>query len=117
MLALIVLAVVVALYGVDKLLAAQEHSELDQEASSNFATGQKLLNGEQPHQAIGNFARAHNLDRTNREYLLSLATAQLADKQLFAARAILEETLDEDSNDGRANLLMARLLSHGRAGQ
>jgi tetratricopeptide (TPR) repeat protein len=110
-LVLIVLAVMIALYGVDKFLAAQEKSELEQEASSHFAAGQKLLNDGKPHQAIADFARAHSLDRTNREYLLSLAAAQLSDNRLSDARAILEETLDEDSNDGRANLLMARLMA------
>src|ERR1035438_5544094 len=97
MLVLIVLAVMVALYGVDKFLAAQEKIELDQEASSNFAAGQKLLNEGNPHQGVADFARAHSLDRANREYLLSLATAQLSDTRLSDARAILEEALDEDS--------------------
>ncbi len=110
-LALIVLAVMAALYGVDKFLAAQEQSEVDQEASSNFAAGQKLLNAAKPHQAVDNFARAHSLDRNNHEYLLFLATAQLADRQFAAARSTLEEALEDDSNDGRANLLMARLLA------
>lgn len=101
----------VVLYGVDKFLAAQEKSELDQEASDHFAAGRKLLNGGKPHQAVADFARAHALNRNNREYLLSLATAQLSDKELSAARATLEEALDEDSNDGRANLSMARLMA------
>jgi tetratricopeptide (TPR) repeat protein len=111
MLALIVLTIMVALYGVDEFLAAQEKSELDQEASSNFAAGQKLLKEGKPHRAVTNFARAHAIDRNNREYLLSLGSAQLMDGQFSAARATLGVALDDDSNDGRANLLMARLMA------
>jgi len=109
--ALIVLVVMTALYGIDKFLAAQERREVMQEAIDHYTAGQKLLNEGKPRQASVDFARAHSLDRANREYLLSLATAQLADTRLSAARATLDEALDEDSNDGRANLLMARLMA------
>jgi tetratricopeptide (TPR) repeat protein len=110
-LALIVLAVMVALYGIDKFLAAQEQNEVDQEASSDFAAGKKLLAGGKAHQAVADFARAHALNRGNREYLLSLAEAQIADHQFAAAHDTLNDALEEDSNDGRANLLMARLIA------
>ena len=110
-LALIVLVIMVALYGIDKFLAVQEHNELEQEASSHCKAGQELMKEGKPRQAIVDFARAHAIDRSNREYQLSLATAQLADGQLSAARSTLDDVLDEDSNDGRANLLMARLMA------
>jgi tetratricopeptide (TPR) repeat protein len=110
-LAFIVLAVMVALYGIDKFLAAQETSEMDQEASGHFAAGKKLLSEGKPRKAVPEFARAHAIDRNNREYLLSLATAELAALQLTEAGTGLEDVLEEDSNDGRANLLMARLMA------
>src|SRR5579859_1120663 len=103
----------VALYGVDKFLAAQETRELEQAASSHFDAGQKLLRERKPHQAVEELARAHAIDRTNPEYLLSLAEAELDDHQLSAARAPLDEALEQNSNDGRANLLMARLMDQG----
>jgi Tfp pilus assembly protein PilF len=110
-LAVIVLAVMVGLYGVDKFLAAQEQSELRQEAHNHYSAGQQSLHAGKPHQAVVDFARAHTLERSNREYQLALATAQLADHQPPAARDTLTELLDDDSNDGRANLLMARVLA------
>ncbi len=109
-LALIVLAAMAGLYGVDKFLAAQEQSELHQEALSHFAAGEKFLKEGKPHQAAIDFARAHALNRDNRQYLLALAAAQIADRQLTAARETLDEILEEDSNNGQANLLMARLM-------
>ncbi len=112
-LALIVLAVMGVLYGIDKFLAAQEQSEVDGEASGDYTAGRKLLHEGKSRSAVENFARAHALDRNNREYLLALATAQLADHQLDAAHTTLDEALEEDSNDGRANLLMARLMVEG----
>jgi Tfp pilus assembly protein PilF len=110
-LALIVLAVMAALYGIDKFLAAQESNEMAQAASGHYAAGQNLLKAGKAHPAVDEFARAHAIDRTNREYLLSMATADLSDHQLAAARSALDDALDADSNDGRANLLMARLMA------
>ena len=110
-LALIVLVVMVALYGIDKFLADQEQAELEQEARNHYLAAQQLLHSGKAHQAVIDFARAHSLRRSNREYQLALATAQLADHQLSAAHDTLDEILDEDSNDGRANLLMARTLA------
>lgn len=110
-LALIIVAVMAALYGVDKFLAAEEQSEISQAAAGDFATGENLLRQGNTHQALASFARAHALNRTNRQYLLSLAAAQLADRQFPAARYTLDEALEEDSNDGQGNLLMARLMA------
>ncbi len=110
-LALLVAALMIGLYGVDKFLAAQEQNELEQEARNHYVEGQAALRAGKPQDAIAGFARAHAIERTNREYQLALATAQLADRQFVAARDTLNDLLDEDSNDGRANLLMARVLA------
>ena len=84
----------------------------EEEASEPLSTaGHKLLAEGKPHLAVADFARAHATDRNNREYLLSLGSAQLTDGQLSAAGDTLREVLDDDSNDGRANLLMARLMA------
>ena len=107
----IIAAVMAALYGIDRFLAAQEQSEVDQEASRDYTEGRMLLNQQKPHQAAEAFARAHALNRGNREYLLALADAQTADRQFANARDTLNESLESDSNDGRANLLMAHLMA------
>jgi Tfp pilus assembly protein PilF len=109
-LAIIVLLVMIALYGIDKFLASQEQAELDMEARSHYAEGQKLLQEGHARAAVLNFSRARALQRSNREYRLSLAAAQLADHQAAAARETLGDLLAEDSNNGRANLVMARIL-------
>jgi tetratricopeptide (TPR) repeat protein len=99
-----------ALYGFDKFLAAQEQSELWQEAHDHYLDGQKLLHAGNAKAAVIAFARAHALERSDREYSLALATAQLADHDLTAASDNLTELLDTNSNEGRANLLMAQVL-------
>ncbi len=110
-LALIVLALMVVLYGIDKFLAAQEQAELEHEAQDRYADGRKLLHAGKPRDAVVDFARAHTLERTNREYRLALATAQMVDKKPSDARETLNDSLNEDSNDGRAILLLARVLA------
>ncbi|HEY3836437.1 MAG TPA: tetratricopeptide repeat protein [Bryobacteraceae bacterium] len=108
-LALVVAAVMLVLYGIDKFLAGQEASEMEQEARNHYVEGQRLLHAGNAHQAIVALARARTLERSNREYELALGTAQLEDHQLSAAADTLADVLDEDSNNGRANLLMARV--------
>jgi hypothetical protein len=110
-LAFVIIALIVGLYGIDKFLAAQEQAELAKEAHDRYAEGRTLLHAGKAQEAVVDFARAHTLERSSREYVLALATAQLADHQLSAARDTLSDALDEDSNDGRANLLMARVLA------
>ena len=110
-LAVIVLALMVGLYGIDKFLAAQEQAEVAQEARNHYAAGRTWLHAGRTQEAVVDFARAHTLERSNREYLLALATAQVADHQLATAQDTLSEALEEDSNDGRGNLLMARALA------
>jgi Tfp pilus assembly protein PilF len=107
--AAMVLAIMVVLYGVDRFLAAQEQSELEQEAANHNLNGLRLLHEGKPAIAVVEFSRAHSIERSNREYDLALAEALLADHRLSAARDTLTEALEEDSNDGRANLLMARV--------
>ena len=108
---LLVLAIIVALYGVDKFLANQEQRELHLEAHNHYLGGQQLLHEGEAGAAAVEFKRAHTLQRSNREYQLALATAQLAAHQLADASDTLSELLAQDSNDGRANLLMARVLA------
>ena len=107
--ALIVAAVMLVLYGVDKFLAGQEQAETQQEARNRYAEGRRLLHNGDAREAVVAFSRARTLDRANREYQLALGTAQLDDRQLAAAAETLTDVLDEDPNNGRANLLMARV--------
>lgn len=107
-LAAIVLAIMVALYGADQFLAAQEQRELHNEAEAHYLAGRKAGSSAA---AIVDLARAHTLERKNREYSLALADAQLAAHDLAGAFETTTELLDENSNEGRANLTMARILA------
>jgi tetratricopeptide (TPR) repeat protein len=100
----------IALYGIDRSLARLETNEVESEAQGLYAAGQKLLNTGRPGEAVDAFQRAHSLDRTNRDFELSLAAAQLAAGKAGDAERALSDALNRDSNDGRANLLMARVL-------
>lgn len=106
----IVMAVMAGVYLVDKVLARQEQIELLQEARSRYAEGQALMNSGKSRQAVEKFQRAHALQRSNIDYELALAEAELAASDLPGARDAVENALDSNSNGGPANLLMARIL-------
>jgi Tfp pilus assembly protein PilF len=104
-----VLALMVGLYTVDKALASLEAREVNAEARDHYHDGQKLLATGQAAAAIDFFRRAHTLDRTNRDFDVALASAQLTAGRAADAEQTLVDVLTRNSNDGRANLLMARV--------
>jgi tetratricopeptide (TPR) repeat protein len=106
-----VAAIMFLLYGADKSLASLEQSELRSEARRKYQSGNTYLAEGRAHEAVSDFTRACALERNNREYAVALATAQIADRQLEAADETLNDVLQRDSNDSRANLLMARILA------
>jgi tetratricopeptide (TPR) repeat protein len=107
--ALAVAGVMIVLYGVDKSLASLESREVNAEARGLFEAGQKLMSAGKADAAVNDFERAHALDRTNRDFELALASAQLTAGKADDAEQTVMEVLDRDSNDGRANYLMARV--------
>ena len=111
---LIVAAVIAGFYAIDKFLADQERKEIRQDAHRRYEAGERFLGEGKPRDAAVSFSRAHALERTNREYQIALASAQLAAGEPEIARATLDELLQDDSNDARANLLMARVLAARR---
>jgi tetratricopeptide (TPR) repeat protein len=113
--ALAVAALMIALYGADKSLANLETREVNAEARDLFASGEKLLETGKAAAAVDDFQRAHSLDRTNRTFELALAGAHLTAGNAGDAELMLAEALNRNSNDGRANLLMARVrVAQGR---
>jgi tetratricopeptide (TPR) repeat protein len=106
---LLVAGLMAALYGVDKSLAKLETREVNAEAQDLYRDGRKLLASGKAAAAVDSLRRAHTLDRTNREFDLALADAQLTAGRTGDAEQTLNEVLDENSNDGRANFLMARV--------
>jgi tetratricopeptide (TPR) repeat protein len=101
--------IMIGLYGVDKSLASLETKEVNAEARGRYVAGRKLLDAGKSQLAVEDLRRAHSLNRTNREFELALAEAQLAAGRPEDAEQTLQEALESNSNGGRANLLMARV--------
>jgi cytochrome c-type biogenesis protein CcmH/NrfG len=103
-----------AIYSADQFLARLEQRELDAQARHQYASGVSLLRDGHYTQAIEAFRTARSLDRDNASFNLSLADALIRDHQPERAVDTLAEILDKDSNDGQANLLMARAMDEER---
>ncbi len=89
---------------------ASNNPSFKAEARSRYLSGTEKLKAGRAAEAIADFERAHSLARNDREYELGLATAHLACGHLDAASEALNDALQRDSNDARANLLMARVM-------
>jgi tetratricopeptide (TPR) repeat protein len=106
---LVIAALMAGLYGVDKSLASLEAREVSKEARDHYRNGRRLLAAGEAPAAIDEFRRAHTLERTNRDFELALASAQLTAGRSDEAEHLAEEILNRNSNDGRANYLLARI--------
>ena len=103
--------VMAALYGADRFLANLESREIAADARRLAATGESLLKRGRYREAVDAFSRAHVIERDNLGYQLALARALLMNGQPEQAIPALDDVLDENSNDGMANLLMARAMT------
>lgn len=103
--------VMAGFYAADQYLARLERREIGAVARRLDSTGESLLTQGRTAAAVDALTRAHLTERDNRSYQLALARALIADRQPAKAIEILREVLDEDSNDGEANLLTARALT------
>jgi thioredoxin-like negative regulator of GroEL len=105
-----ILCVVMAgFYAIDIYLARLQTREVDAEARALYARGQSLLEQGKPREAIDPLRKAHSQDRLNAHFALKLAQAQIGSGAAPDAQTILDEILARDSNDARANFLMARI--------
>jgi Tfp pilus assembly protein PilF len=100
------------LYFVDRSLATMEHNELQQEAVRLAADGTRLLESNRPNDAANKLRQAHALFRQDRGYALSYADALLHAGRTADAQDVLQESLNRNPNDGKANLLMARAMAY-----
>jgi tetratricopeptide (TPR) repeat protein len=110
-LSILIAFIMAALFAADRVLANLEQTEVQHEASARYQSGMRLLHNGDKQAALATLQRAHTLDRDRREYTLGLSEALVANNMREAAEARLRDLLTEDSNDGRANLLLARLLA------
>jgi len=98
------------LFAVDMFLAKTERAESLVGAARLFGEGRALMQSGKNAEAIERIKDAIAIDRGNRDYLRTLAEAQLADGRTADAESTLTELLESDSTDGLANLIMARVL-------
>jgi len=113
-----VVVVVAVVAAVDIVLANMERTETAQDARQFYDEGQRALQQGRVAEAIDSLQRAHALDRRNRTYELGWIAALLAGHRTDEAKTELDSVLQEDPDNGQANLLMARLLtSTGNADQ
>jgi len=108
-------ATMAGIYSADQFLAHLEKRELDAQARHEYETGERLLRDGRDSessltQAIAAFRRAGSLNRDDTSFDLALADALTRGHQPQRAVDALARILDKDSNDGPANLLMARAM-------
>ena len=110
--ALVFLAIA-GLWAADTFLAKTEQAESRVEAARLFEQGRALMQRGDSAAAIGRVKDAISIERGNRDYLRTLAQAQLEAGKTADAESTLTELLQGDSADGLASSLMGRVLAKG----
>jgi len=104
------LLAIAGLFAVDTFLAKTERAESQVEAVRLFEQGRVLMQRGENAEAVKRIKNAIAIERGNRDYLRTLAQAQLAAGQTADAESTLAELLQADSTDGLANLIMGHVL-------
>ena len=107
---LLLLFLIAGLFAFDFALAKTEKLEIEHEAEGAFSNGQRLMGAGNTTSALESLRRAHVLERTNKRYTLALVEGLMAAASNVEAASLVTPVLQTDPNDGRANLLMARLM-------
>ncbi len=102
---------IAALFLTDTFLAKMDRNESRVEASRLFEQGRVLMGWGENAEAIKRVKDALSIDRGNRDYLRTLAEAQLAAGDTKGAEATLGDLLESEPTDGLASLLMGRVLA------
>ena len=107
----VVLAIVaVSLAAADRFLAGVEAAEVEKTAQRSYERGSSLLDDGKAAEAISFLNGAYVLERQNPDYELQLIAALTIDGKTTTAEPILTDILQRKPNDGRANLIAARLM-------
>lgn len=107
----IIALVIAALSAIDSFLENAEQSELRSQAQQSYIAGSRLLSEGKRNEAVEALRKAHALERRNDNYEISLIEALMAAGKADEAESLMNETLLREPNDGRANLIAARLMS------
>lgn len=109
--------VVIGLAALDKSLEQIQTVDLAGTARQSWRRGSELLQAGKAGEAIESFRSAHALDRENREYEVELIVALMDAGKTGDADPLMNEALQRAPNDGRTNLIAARLANkEGRTG-
>jgi tetratricopeptide (TPR) repeat protein len=106
----VIVIVVICLAGTDQFLAKVESAEIRNTAQRSYLTGSRLLEGGNAGAATDFLSEAHALERENSDYELQLIAALTATDKTAAAAPLMTDILQREPNDGRANLIAARLM-------
>jgi tetratricopeptide (TPR) repeat protein len=104
--------IVIAIAGLtalDVFLEKTQRAEVEGSARRFYLEGSRLLKQRKADQAVELLRRAHALDRQNPNYELELINALMAAGKIDEAEPLMNEVLQREPNDGRANLIAARL--------
>jgi thioredoxin-like negative regulator of GroEL len=107
----VIVVVAISLAAVDQFLARVESAEVRSSARRSYQTGSRLLNEGKAEQAISFLNDAHAQERQNPEYELQLIAALTAAGKTAEAESLVADILQREPNDGRANLIAARLAN------
>jgi tetratricopeptide (TPR) repeat protein len=110
-LAFLVAAIMIALFIVDRSMANWEQRELRSEAEQRYQQGMRELKAGKVRAAVDNLQRAQALARGDDRYSLGFIEALIAAGRTDEAERRLREILSKLSNNGHANLLMARIMA------
>lgn len=106
----VIVIVIAGFWAIDIFLERTEARETEAEAQGYYQTGAALLKAGNAAEAVDSLSKAHALDRENLAFEMDLAEALLESGKQSEAADMLGEILERVPNDGRANLLEARLM-------
>jgi tetratricopeptide (TPR) repeat protein len=106
-----IIAIVIAgLTTLDRVLANAQQAEVTRLAQQSYIDGLLLRRVGKTNEAVEAFRKAHALERVNTEYELELLDALIAARKSDQAELLLGDVLEQEPNDGRANLFAAHLM-------
>lgn len=106
----LILLVIGALFAADTFLVKVVRADSKLEAARSFEQGATLMRSGDYGGAIDRIENALTIERDNRDYKRTLAEAELGAGRLAGAEEDLTELLQTNPADGRASLMLARVL-------
>lgn len=102
---------IAGLFAFDFALEKTERNEIHGEADSLYNEGALALKQGRPKDAVEKLRRAYALERGSRDYEMLLAEGLIAENNYPEAKTLITDLLQQDPNNGRANLIAARLMT------